>query len=218
MSSADMWRVALPSRISRIFRRGTVTFKPALRRSLPSTRASPAERGSSRCGRSAIRYDCHDYYPPSGAAAPTLGRIRRPGAARDDAQRLRLSHEHPAGQLPGRQDRRSAAGRHDPQPGALPPRDAAGARDIRQGPLGLRVLLQARAPAQTRGASPDRVLHPGQGDTPRTRQRAECGTAGAGPGTVGVEVPDHLKARASALAAAALALHALAAPLARIAT
>src|SRR5947207_15596101 len=38
MSSADIWRVELPSRISRIFRRGSVTFKPALRRSLPSTR------------------------------------------------------------------------------------------------------------------------------------------------------------------------------------
>src|SRR6266404_4074780 len=38
MSSADRCRVALPSRISRIFRRGSVTFKPALRRSLPSTR------------------------------------------------------------------------------------------------------------------------------------------------------------------------------------
>src|SRR5580658_3982087 len=48
MSSADRWRVLLPSRISRIFRRGSVTFRPALRRSLPSTRSLLAGRGSLR--------------------------------------------------------------------------------------------------------------------------------------------------------------------------
>src|SRR4029077_4327115 len=37
MSSAERCRVELFSRISRIFRRGSVTFRPALRRSLPST-------------------------------------------------------------------------------------------------------------------------------------------------------------------------------------
>src|ERR1700743_497234 len=39
MSSADRCRVVLLSRISRILRRGSVTFRPALRRSLPSTAA-----------------------------------------------------------------------------------------------------------------------------------------------------------------------------------
>src|SRR3569833_3599914 len=38
MSSAERWRaVVLLSRISRIFNRGSVTFRPAFRRSLPST-------------------------------------------------------------------------------------------------------------------------------------------------------------------------------------
>ncbi|NBO75375.1 MAG: outer membrane protein assembly factor BamE [Gammaproteobacteria bacterium] len=41
MSSADRWRVPLCSRISRILTRGSVTFSPALRRSLPST-SNPA--------------------------------------------------------------------------------------------------------------------------------------------------------------------------------
>src|ERR1700755_1256687 len=39
MSSAERCRVLLLSRISRILRRGSVTFRPALRRSLPSTEA-----------------------------------------------------------------------------------------------------------------------------------------------------------------------------------
>src|SRR6266513_2808189 len=50
MSSADMCRVALPSRISRIFRRGSVTFKPALRRSLPSTRTLRRTAAASAAG------------------------------------------------------------------------------------------------------------------------------------------------------------------------
>src|SRR3984893_7328857 len=55
MSSAERCRVALPSRISRIFRGGSVTFKPALRRSLPSARtlrrgAAAAAAGDPRSG------------------------------------------------------------------------------------------------------------------------------------------------------------------------
>src|SRR6185437_13720703 len=58
MSSADRCRVALPSRISRIFRRGSVTFSPALRRSLPSTASSPANSAALGigCAGFAIRY------------------------------------------------------------------------------------------------------------------------------------------------------------------
>src|SRR5580692_1032741 len=52
MSSADRWRVWLLSRISRIFSRGSVTFRPALRRSLPSMPCSPGARRPrpGRCG------------------------------------------------------------------------------------------------------------------------------------------------------------------------
>src|ERR1700684_2547876 len=52
MSSAERWRVWLLSRISRIFSRGSVTFRPALRRSLPSMPFSPDARRlrPGRCG------------------------------------------------------------------------------------------------------------------------------------------------------------------------
>src|SRR3984957_17283270 len=52
MSSAERCRVWLLSRISRIFSRGSVTFRPALRRSLPSMPFSPdASRiRPGRCG------------------------------------------------------------------------------------------------------------------------------------------------------------------------
>src|SRR5580658_3933410 len=53
MSSAERCRVWLLSRISRIFRRGSVTFRPALRRSLPSMPFSP-DAGRLRPGRCGI--------------------------------------------------------------------------------------------------------------------------------------------------------------------
>ncbi len=65
------------------------------------------------------------------------------------ASRLRLPPRRPAGQLPGEQDGRPAAGGHDPHAGALPARHADGAERVRQGPLGLPVLLPPRPPPYT---------------------------------------------------------------------
>src|SRR5262245_56437250 len=65
MSSADRWRVLLPSRSSRIFKRGSVTFSPALRRSLPSTAPPAGLPAALAPRRSAIRYDFSLHYPPS---------------------------------------------------------------------------------------------------------------------------------------------------------
>src|SRR5579871_2459228 len=133
MSSAERWRVLLPSRISRIFRRGSVTFKPALRRSLPSTwvllgdfEPLRAATGAPPAG-PAFRYDREDYDPLPVTHAPPAPPPRPPRPRRLPRQRLRLSHGHPAGQLPRVQDRRPARGRHDAQPGALPARHADGA-------------------------------------------------------------------------------------------
>src|SRR3984957_13977219 len=52
MSPAERCRVWLLSRISRIFSRGSVTFRPALRRSLPSMPCSPdaSRLRPGRCG------------------------------------------------------------------------------------------------------------------------------------------------------------------------
>src|SRR6185503_7764014 len=103
MPSADIWRVGLPSRISRILSRGPVTLSPALRRSLLSKPAVSLKRsGMMR----------HHETPC------TINDLARRGFRPDEW--LRLQDEHPAGQLPGRRVSVATQGRHDAQPGALP--------------------------------------------------------------------------------------------------
>src|SRR5215469_8446838 len=231
MSSAERCRVVLPSRISRIFNRGSVTFKPALRRSLPSTWASGGARALESLGSSAIRYDAAPDYRPTDPDAPPHSLARHLGSRRG-AWRLRLSHGRSAGQLPGRQERRSAPGRHDAHAGAVPARHAARAGLLRQGPLGLRLLLPARAPPPPAGAAPRRVLQGRQGDTLRAPQRARERADGARRGRADLEIPEDLAgvprkitrlveqrrcSSAPALAPLAFTLHALAAALAWIA-
>ena len=74
-------------------------------------------------------------------------------------------------------------------------------------------IIPARSAAPAGPASADRVLQGGQGRALRARERAGVRAAGTGPGTVDLQVPQYL--RRGGLAAA-LALHALAAPFARI--
>src|SRR5215469_8127692 len=157
MSSAERWRVVLPSRISRIFNRGSVTFNPALRRSLPSTSASSGAQAPVGLRRSAIGYDAAPDYRPTDLDAP-LHSLARHVVARRVARRLRLSHGRAAGQLPRGQSRRSAPSRHDAHAGALPARHAARSGLLRQGPLGLSLLLPPRTPPPSAGAAPRGVL------------------------------------------------------------
>src|SRR6185312_76767 len=150
MSSAERWRaVAVLSRISRIFSRGSVTFKPALRRSLPSTGVSRGQPRM-RLRRFVIRY----YAPVSLADRLTVDsmsqctRVRParleslesflfapdgPGAPghRHPALRVRVPHEHPAGKLSRRPDGRPAHGWDDPRPGALSARHSYGSGGLR---------------------------------------------------------------------------------------
>src|SRR5690242_18520030 len=112
MSSAERWRVALLSRISRIFSRGSVTLRPALRKSLPSTHALRPLGTTERCrSRGVIRYDARaiilqterhatpfcvfDTAPHPSDAYPR-GPDRR-CLRHDRALRLCVSHEYPAG-------------------------------------------------------------------------------------------------------------------------
>src|SRR6516165_12746268 len=215
MSSAERCRVVLPSRISRIFKRGSVTFKPALRRSLPSTWASSGAQAPEGLGRSAIRYDATTDYRPTDPDAPPHS-LARHSAAHGGARRLRLSHGRPAGQLSRGQDGRSAPGRHDAHAGAIPARHAARPRLLRQGTLGLSLLLPPRAPPRAARAAPRGVLQGRQGDALRAHQRARERADGARRGRAHLEIPEDLTA-SGALGAAAFALHALAATLARIA-
>src|SRR5580698_6257893 len=171
---------------------------------------SPADRSHPSRRRSAIRYHGGDY-PPTDTHAPTLRRARAP-SARGRTQRLRLSPGHPAGQLPGRQVRRPAAGRHDAHPGALPAGHADGAGYLRPGSLGLSVLLPARAAAPPGAASPGGVLQGGQGGALRARQRPRLGAGGARSGSPDLQVPEDLAAPRPRSA-----LHTLAPALTRIA-
>src|SRR5215831_9020568 len=226
MSSAERCRVVLPSRISRIFNRGSVTFKPALRRSLPSTWSSSGARSLEGLGCSAIRYDAAPDYRPTDPDAPPHSLPRHP-AARVDARRLRLSHGHSAGQLPRGKDRRSASGRHDAHAGAVSARHAARSGLLRQGSLGLRLLLPPRTPSPRGPAAPRHLLQGRQGDALRAHQRARERADGAGRGRSDLQIPEDLTrdfsalpgagASAPSLAAAAFTLHALAAALAWIA-
>src|ERR1043165_2271566 len=68
MSSADRWRVGLDSSISRIFTRGSVTFRPALRRSLVSKLEIGAQERRWRRG-------CFEYYAPSFFAPDSMTRL-----------------------------------------------------------------------------------------------------------------------------------------------
>src|SRR5678816_3453593 len=117
MSSAERWRVELPSSISRILSLGRVTLRPAFRRSLPCITLAlqkVALRG--------IRYD-----PRYAIGFP----IYYPERFRDaDPVRLRLPDEHSAGQLHRGPGARSAAGGDDPQPGPLSSRHANGSRSF----------------------------------------------------------------------------------------
>src|ERR1700741_1234217 len=207
MSSAERCRVVLPSRISRIFRRGSVTFRPALRRSLPST--GSLRRSAIAIGYHRVRPD----YPPTDPHAPTFDRRDRRAARGAAARRLHLSDEHPARQLPGGQDRGPAAARHDAHPGALPARLADDPRHLRQGPLGLPLLLQERPPGAARAAPPGRALQGRQGRELPTRPHSRFRAACTGQRYLDPEVPEDLAALARLLT---LALHALAAARARI--
>ena len=121
-------RLARRSRISRIFRRGTVIFSPARRSCEGSTMFSrpaaaarkarflyhprplcPARAGNSR----------HLNTPEDRMALHRIVLALALLAAADAARRMRLPAEHPAGQPAERRGSGQGDGRHDAQPGAL---------------------------------------------------------------------------------------------------
>src|SRR5438045_3666590 len=80
MSSADIWRVELPSRSSRFFRRGSGHFPPGLRRSLAFRRivaaqpgGAPSDRLLQECQVDAFRTRQRAQQRSSGAGSGTAG-------------------------------------------------------------------------------------------------------------------------------------------------
>src|SRR5271170_7817064 len=101
MSSALMWRAEPSARMSRIFRRGSVTLSPALRRSLLSL----VEGGFRRCDM--LWHSRYDTSPIINHLTAThhfdeyISSIVRELEFRSSRFGLRLSHQHSAGQFFG---------------------------------------------------------------------------------------------------------------------